>query len=300
MKNIKAFIVVALVFALTIVGCTQADLQSDGSKPSVASSVVASASEILLRSDVDWTPLNPARGDQSPKAATLWGDRAEAGPSGFLVQFADGFSSPPHIHNVTYKGMVISGLVHNDDPDAEDMWLPAGSFWTQPAGEVHITSADASDNVAYIEIEDGPYLVLPEDEAFDNGERPVNVEQSNLVWLDASNITWIEQPGAPDSTNGPKLAFLWGAPEDNQLNGTLVTLPTGFTGDLRSSGSTLRAVVIQGKTNYQQSDEATAADLEPGSYFGSEGDAVHKLSCKADEDCVIYLRAEGKYDLIPS
>ena len=59
----------------------------------------------------------------------------------------DGFSSPPHIHNVTYRAMVIKGLVHNDDPEAENMWMPPGSFWTQPAGEAHITSAKGEENI---------------------------------------------------------------------------------------------------------------------------------------------------------
>ena len=137
--------------------------------------------DLVLASEVTWEQLNPARGDKSPKAGTLWGDRNGTGPTGFLVQFADGFSSPPHIHNVSYRGMVISGLIHNDDPGAADMWLPTGSFWTQPKGEVHITAAKGTTNVAYIEIEKGPYLVLPPEEAFDSGERPINVDASNIV-----------------------------------------------------------------------------------------------------------------------
>lgn len=55
---------------------------------------------IVPASDVDWTDLNPARGALSPRAATLWGDRGGDEHTGFLVRFADGFSSPPHIHDV--------------------------------------------------------------------------------------------------------------------------------------------------------------------------------------------------------
>ena len=73
-----------------------------------------STPEVVLTSEVAWAPLNPARGDSSPKAGTLWGDRNGTGPTGFLVQFVDGFSSPPHIHNVSYRGVVINGLIHND------------------------------------------------------------------------------------------------------------------------------------------------------------------------------------------
>ncbi len=241
-----------------------------------------------------------ARGDQSPRAGTLWGDRTESGASGFLVKFEDGFSSPPHIHNITYKGVVINGLIHNDDPNAENMWLPAGSFWTQPAGEVHITSADDSNNLAYIEIEEGPYLVLPTEEAFDNGEKPINVYESNIVWLDASNITWIDRSEMSASADEAKVAFLWGNPQDDELNGTLVKLSPGFTGKIRSHGSTFRAVVIQGKSQYQISGETEAKTLEPGSYFGSDGETAHQVSCEAEEECIIYMRTEGKYDVIPS
>ena len=125
--------------------------------------------------DVEWEKLNPARGDQSPAAATLWGDRNGTDATGFLVRFVDGFSSPPHIHNVSYRGIVIQGLVHNDDPTAAPMWMPTGSYWTQPLGGAHITSATGGTTVAYIEIEEGPYLVRPVDQATASGQHPVNV-----------------------------------------------------------------------------------------------------------------------------
>ena len=248
-------------------------------------------SEVVLMSEVNWTPLNPLRGDKSPKAGTLWGDPDRKFPvaTGFLVQFADGFSSPPHIHNITYRGVVISGLVHNDDPNAAKMWMPTGSFWTQPAGEVHITAAKGPTNVAYIEIDKGPYLVLPPKEAFDRRERPINVHASNIVWVD--------QPGIPAFTNGPKVAFLWGTPQDSQLSGTLVKLPAGFTGKINSHGSTFRAVVIQGHPQYMGADSKT---LEPGSYFGSKGESGHQISSKAGEESIIYVRTDGKYDVIPA
>ncbi|WP_299486319.1 DUF4437 domain-containing protein [Acaryochloris sp. IP29b_bin.137] len=286
-RNIKTVFILALAFFITVLGNTLVSSQGLAPKPKATA-------EILLMSDVQWGPLNPARGDKSPKAGQLWGDRTGSGPSGFLVEFVDGFSSPPHIHNVTYKGMVIQGLLHNDDPDAHKMWLPAGSFWTQPAGEVHVTAADDSNNLAYIEIEEGPYLVHPPEAAFDNGERPVNVDKSNLVWLNASNITWVDQPEMPD---GAKVAFLWGNPQEDQLNGTLIKLPTGFTGEIQSQSSTFRAVVIQGQPSLH-SGQTNA--LEPGSYFGSQGETVHQVSCTANEECVIYVRAQGKYNVVSS
>ena len=284
----KKFLSIALVSAISGVftilpAASDSIAQEPAAKPT---------SEVVLRSEVKWTPLNPLRGDKSPKAGTLWGDPDRKFPvaTGFLVQFADGFSSPPHIHNITYRGVVISGLVHNDDPDAAKMWMPAGSFWTQPAGEVHITAAKGPANVAYIEIDKGPYLVLPSKEAFDRSERPINV--------DASNIVWVDPPGAPASANGPKVAFLWGNPQDGQLNGTLVKLPAGFTGKIKNHGSTFRAVVIKGQPQYQVPGETDVMNLEPGSYFGSKGEWVHQVSSKEGEESIIYVRTDGKFNVI--
>lgn len=254
----------------------------------------SSTVEVVQASEVAWTYLNPARRDKAPMAGTLWGDRSGTGATGFLLKPKDGFESPPHIHNVTYRGVVIRGLIHNDDPDAAEMWMPTGSFWTQPKGEVHITAAKG-DTLAYIEIGEGPYLVQPSEEAFDSGERPVNVDQTNLVWLNAADIVWIEKDEDDGVSTGAEVAFLWGKRQAGQLNGTLIKLPAGFSGTLRSHGETFRAVVIQGQPEYQLSNETKT--LEPGSYFGATGPAAHALSSAAEAETILYVRTDGTYDL---
>jgi len=258
----------------------------------------APSSRAVLTSEVTWDQLNPARGEDSPKAGTLWGDRNGTGPTGFLLRPVDGFESPPHIHNVSYRGVVIRGLIHNDDPHAAEMWMPAGSYWTQPKGEAHITAAKGSDAMAYIEIEEGPYLVFPAERAFHSEEKPINVEESNLVWLDASK--WLDQPELPASADGPKVAFLWGKPHEAQLKGTLVKLPAGFSGKIRSHGSTFRAVVIQGQPLYQVPSETDLKILEPGSYFSSRGESVHEVSSDAEEESIIYVRTDGRFEVSPA
>jgi len=277
----------ALVFMCVVTtACSGSGGDPTGSAPK---HVTAPTSEVVSRADVEWGALNPARGDRSPKAGALWGDRAGAGPAGFLVQFVDGFSSPPHVHNVSYRGVVIAGLLHNDDPGAGDMWMPAGSYWTQPAGEAHITAANGNENLAYIEIEEGPYLVGPTEDAFDNGERPVNVHASNLVWIDPPEVL--------ASAGGPKLAYLWGNPGDVQLRGILLKLPAGFAGEIRGHGSTLRAVVIKGRALCRAPGGTNLLVLEPGSYFGSEGESAHQVSCETGTECLIYVRVRGKLDV---
>ncbi|MEM8897682.1 MAG: DUF4437 domain-containing protein [Bacteroidota bacterium] len=246
---------------------------------------------ILSSEEVAWTPLNPARGDASPQAANIWGDRTKDIATGFLVKFVKGFSSPPHTHNVTYRGVVIEGLLHNDDPDAAKMWMPGGSFWTQPAGEIHITAADDSTNLAYIEIDSGPYLVLPTEKALDNGERPVNIDRSNIVWAKAS-----------DATPNVERAYLWGSPQEGKLNGTMLKLPNGFRGNILNNSDVFHAVVIQGELQYHNTEENPVGredyySLTPASYFGSEGKAAHHVSTSSNDACIIYIRTIGKVEV---
>ena len=246
---------------------------------------------MVLFSEVNWSPLNPARGDQSPQAGTLWGDRSEEVATGFLVKFKDGFSSPPHIHNVTYRGVVISGLIHNDDPDAEKMWMPAGSFWTQPAGESHITAAKGEECIAYVEIDSGPYLVKPIEEAFDNGERPVNVDVNNIVWLGASKTKVIAEK---ESTLNTSMAFLW---ENDGLTGNLIKLAPNFEGAIISEGAEFHAVVITGATAYVMPDSNDIKSLDPGSYFTSKGKSKHQLRNNEDSATIIYIRTNGEFGI---
>jgi len=246
--------------------------------------------ELVKRSDVEFIPLNPARGELGPKAGKLWGDIRADVPSGILVTFTDGFQSPPHIHNITYRAVVISGAVHNDDPSAEKMWMESGSFWTQPLGENHITAAKGGNSMIFLEILSGPYLVKPSDEAFDSGERPINVAARNIMWLEAEDAEWV-------GGEGPKIAYLWGSVEDNEKNGTFVKLPSGYEGELSTSAPMMRGVTIQGRTSIQLSGESDTHSLDPGSYFASKGEAAHQLSCDSDEGCILYLHTEGKYQL---
>lgn len=170
MKNISY----VLLFAYFLFSCSTPKEETTSSE---------TTQKVVLSSDIKWEKLNPARGDKSPQAGTVWGDRKGEVATGFLAKFVDGFSSPPHIHNVTYRAIVLKGLIHNDDPNAKNMWMKPGSFWTQPVGESHITSAKGDEIIAYVEIDHGPYLVKPIDEAFDSGERPINIDATNLVWL---------------------------------------------------------------------------------------------------------------------
>lgn len=279
--NTIGFAMLASLVAITATGFnTNAVAQSDANP------------EVVLRSELEFISLNPARGDAAPQAGVLWGDIRKDVPSGVLLKFASGFSSPPHIHNITYRAVVISGALHNDDPTAKTMWMGPGSFWTQPAGEDHITAAANGGATAFLEIMSGPYLVQPSAKAFDNGERPVNVEARNIVWLSPTDAAWVNA----GASKGPKIAFLWGELDEGRKNGTFLKLPTGYSGKLTGNTSQLRAVVIRGEVDYAAASGTRS--LKPGSYFGSKGIIGHQLTCK--DECIISVRTEGRYTVANS
>ena len=203
--------------------------------------------------------------------------------SGFLVKFNKGFSSPPHIHNITYRGVVIKGLLHNDDENAEEQWLPAG--------EAHITAASGEENLAYIEIQEGPYLVKPTEEAFDNGERPVNVDKSNLEWLNAKDIAWVS------NASNVQTAFLWGSYKVGELHGSILKLPAGFDGSIKNFSLNFRAVIIQGVVTHQVSNKKDVNLLEAGTYFGVAQNTTHKIKVKDTQEAILYIRSNGKFEV---
>ncbi|MEM1414080.1 MAG: DUF4437 domain-containing protein [Myxococcota bacterium] len=226
--------------------------------------------------ELTWQALNPARGEASPRAADLWGDRTEEGATGFLVRFVDGFASPPHIHNVTYRAVVLSGLVYNGDPDGEPEWMPPGSFWTQPKGGAHITAARGDDVVAYVEIDEGPYLVQPVAEAFDDGTTPRNVPAARLPWREAG---------------AGRVALLW---ENGEHAGHMVALSGGATATLRAASA--HAVVVLGGVAVRWGEGDRTESIDPGSHVAWTGEGP-SATCANGEGCTLYVRSSGELTL---
>jgi len=244
-------------------------------------------STVVASDEIKWGYLNPLRGNKSPGAADLWGNRTEDVATGMLVKFNKNFASPPHTHNISYRGIVIKGMMHNDDPNAEKMWMPEGSFWTQPAGENHITAANSEENQIYLEIDSGPYLVKPSGQHFDNGERPINLHSSNIVWLDQSSLNAIDAEGV-------KRTALWGRDEPGEMNGTMLKLPYNFEGNITSDANEFRVVVISGNIDYKNAELSSKKALDAGSYVSSKGAFQHNIHANSD-DVMLYIRTNGQY-----
>lgn len=280
--SINSFVCFACIFNLFI-HCTSPEV-----KEGKASSTSPAKHRVLPTSEVQWEALNPARGDQSPRAATLWGNRNDRVATGFLAEFKKGFSSPPHIHNVTYRAVVISGLIHNDDPLADTLWMPTASFWTQPKGEAHITAAKDSYNLAYVEIDEGPYLVKPINDKYYSGEHPLNISAQNLVWLDHRNSNLID---STQLSSMAEIAFLWATQTDK---GYLIKLKKGFHGQINSLGENFHAVLIAGEIDYSYSEQKENHHLLPGSYFYSADKFKHTIH-SPDTESLLYIRTDGLF-----
>lgn len=251
----------------------------------LAASAMAKPAEIVLAKDVKFDQLNPARGDASPQAGTLWGSRKEAvGPTGFLLKFAPNFSSPPHIHPETYRSVVLQGFVNNDDPAAAKMWMPAGSFWVQPKGEVHITEATENGGMGLVEIEMGPYLVQPTSMAFETKERPINIDVVNQVWSPA-----------PSLSGGVYTTMLWGDPAGDAKGGLFLKVEPGKSAVVSGEGQLLRLVVVHG-TPAVWTGGAEPQKFVMGDYVGTKG--PNRVSCEGAEACELYIRTEGSFKLL--
>ncbi|MEM8695927.1 MAG: DUF4437 domain-containing protein [Pseudomonadota bacterium] len=243
----------------------------------------------LTPEDVDYIPLNPARGDAAPQAGVLWGDIRSDTASGTLLRFADGFSSPPHIHNITYRAVVIEGQMHNAAPGAPMNWMGPGSFWVQAAGEDHITAAKpGSPSLAFLEIETGPYLVEPSSEAFPPPDASVNLAADDIEWSSISNAQWVTSDG---SGAFAEFADLWGDPVSGQPNARFLRLERGAPVQVRFDESDLRAVVIQGTVEHQVPAVSSPVVLGPGGFFRTNAAVANDLTCREDV-CVVYLRTQ--------
>ena len=293
MRNVRklsclSHLVAISLFAVVLSSCEQ-------TSSSKLTDTQIKSIKVLSPEQIDFVSLNPARGDAAPQAGMLWGDLREDVPTGMILKFADGFASPPHIHNITYRGVVINGALHNDDPEAANMWMGQGSYWMQPAGEDHITSAKpGGPATAFLEIQEGPYLVQPSDGAFDNGERPVNVDRTNLVWVPAKKMNWTS-PTSSSNTVNAEISFLWGSLEPGLPSATMLKILGGDAISFKGEKTPFHAVVIAGTISHSVRDASDTTPLNAGSYFTSNPGVTHQVACKGDENCMLYIRTENRF-----
>lgn len=113
----------------------------------------------------------------------------------------------------------------------------------------------------------------PVEQATATAERPINMDASNVVWVDLAG-----QPAL-------KIAYLWGDPSGAQPGGVFIKVPAQRASVLNNPK--LRAVLILGEATVPGQPAMT-----PGSLL-SASDGGAQVTCKSAAACVLYVRTDG-------
>ena len=83
-KN-RIFPFVLSLILVCLVSCKQAQVENEN----LVEVIENPTNKVILSSEIEWEKLNPARGNQSPQAGTIWGDRNGTEATGFLAKFQE-------------------------------------------------------------------------------------------------------------------------------------------------------------------------------------------------------------------
>jgi hypothetical protein len=113
----------------TLLGVSLVALAAPSGQPSVSTPIT----------DLKYGPTGISDGVHGELyAAPAFGD-VSRGPHGTFIKMPAGFVSPPHTHSDDYWSVVLTGVMVNGRPGSKDIPLPAGSYYFQKGGEVHVT-----------------------------------------------------------------------------------------------------------------------------------------------------------------
>ena len=113
------------------------------------------------------------------------------------------------------------------------------------------------------------------------------------VTMTPNQMTWVANPGA----TGVMTAVAWGVP-DKGAHGAFHRFTTGFTAPLHTHSANTRIVVISGTMSMSGAD-GKEMKFPPGSFYTQPNTFRHVTKCLAADGCLVYLEADGKWDLKP-
>ena len=113
------------------------------------------------------------------------------------------------------------------------------------------------------------------------------------VSMPPDQMKWIPNPSAP----GVMTATAWGDPEKGP-HGAFHKFPVGFTAPLHTHSANTRIVVISG-TMSMAGEDGKEMKLPAGSFYTQPNTYKHVTKCLEGSECLVYLEADGKWDLKP-
>jgi quercetin dioxygenase-like cupin family protein len=108
----------------------------------------------IKQTDLHWMqPFGP----QGPQFGFVEGKLGDSHPASFFVKFGAGGDSGWHFHNHDYKAVVLAGtFTEQQDGEAAETQLPAGTYFTQPAKIAHRNGClKGADCLVYVHFDDG-------------------------------------------------------------------------------------------------------------------------------------------------
>lgn len=116
--------------------------------------------------------------------------------------------------------------------------------------------------------------------------------KASTTQVPAADVKWSDVSGM----SGVKMAVLGGAP-DKGASHFLIKIPAGQTVPLHFHNADHYAYVVSGTMTFGGDGKEVA--LPPGSYFSFVGKKKHTTRCDPGADCVIFMDARGKWDVVP-
>jgi hypothetical protein len=113
------------------------------------------------------------------------------------------------------------------------------------------------------------------------------------VTMTPDQMKWVANPAAP----GVMTAAAWGDP-DKGAHGAFHKFAAGFSAPLHTHSASTRIVVISGTMSMSGAD-GKEMKFPPGSFYTQPNTFPHVTKCLAGTGCLVYLEADGKWDLKP-
>lgn len=117
---------------------------------------------------------------------------------------------------------------------------------------------------------------------------------ATLVTMTPGELKWVANPANADV----QMAVVWGDPAKGP-HGAFHKFKPGFDAGLHTHSADMRIVVVSG-TIIAATEGGPERKLPPGSYEYQPHSVKHVTKCDTGSECVIFVMANGKFDLVPA
>jgi len=147
--------------------------------------------------------------------------------------------------------------------------------------------------VALVVVLFAPAILAEEAKAGAAKAKPA-AKHATLVTRTPDELKWVANSANADVS----MAVVWGDPAKGP-HGAFHKFKPGFNAGLHTHSADMRIVVVSG-TMIAGTEGGPEKKLPPGSYEFQPHGVKHVTGCDTSSECVIFVMASGKFDLIPA